>query len=456
MAENELDGFDDLDNLFGEEGGGGGGADDPFGGAMDNLMAESAPASAPAAAAAPKGGGDDSELDSFFEDLSTIDDLEVIEEMPPPQAAAAPVEKAAPAPKAEKPKKEKPKKEKKEKVKKVKTPRPPREMGDFTRQLMSAAMALLVIGGLMSVVMFYLFPKDSVAFRVRQKDMADMSGGLFAFNLTGIEDMPLPDVSEWTAWVQEKISGKEGPPTKPRKPSKHGPDSYMEYPEDEEEELTAGEKRPGGKIPLAHDPLRAEPPPPPRIVPEPPKRHIVQGERPPKAAPRLTPPPAYRGKGGYSVQVASCFFEDCVDAFRQQLKQAGLTSHVAAKKAKSNTVELYSQTRFASREQAQDLADRINEEFKVEGQAFVVQGREEFSVSLGDYPNLVRANEVKERLNQVFAGETRFTVRLKPLPYQVTFVKAGPYRTRKHAEMARTILRGVDQAEFKDAFVVRN
>lgn len=88
----------DLDDIFGQEGGG----DDPF--AADDSDA---------------GGGGDSDLDSFFEDLSTIDDLEVLQEDEEPSDESEPsmdeevgapeppvdAEEAAPAPVKEKPKK---------------------------------------------------------------------------------------------------------------------------------------------------------------------------------------------------------------------------------------------------------------------------------------------------------------------------------------------------------------
>ena len=101
MAENKLEGFEDLDNVLGQAEGEGGAAAE-FAGELDDLLG--ADTAAGGAAAEPAQA--DSELDSFFEDLSTIDDLEVLqeEEAPAPAAAAAPEpegeEAPAPAPAA--------------------------------------------------------------------------------------------------------------------------------------------------------------------------------------------------------------------------------------------------------------------------------------------------------------------------------------------------------------------
>jgi len=86
MAENKLEGFEDFDNVLGEGEGKEGGAAE-FAGELDDLLGADAPAEGAAGGAPAQS---DSELDSFFEDLSTIDDLEVLQEDEAPAAAAAP------------------------------------------------------------------------------------------------------------------------------------------------------------------------------------------------------------------------------------------------------------------------------------------------------------------------------------------------------------------------------
>ena len=62
MAENELDGFDNLDDLFGEDKAAAGGAAPAGGAGVGNLLGD-----APAAGAeAPAAGGTGFELGSFF------------------------------------------------------------------------------------------------------------------------------------------------------------------------------------------------------------------------------------------------------------------------------------------------------------------------------------------------------------------------------------------------------
>ncbi|MCH8884508.1 MAG: hypothetical protein IIA41_13555, partial [SAR324 cluster bacterium] len=155
MAEEELDGFDNLDDLFSEEGGGDAAAG---GGELDELLGDT-----PGGEAGGGAGGEtsDSELDSFFEDLSTIDDLEVAQdEAPPaeepaaiaaPAAAAAAVAVAATAaetaPKpAAKPAKDKPKK-------------------SFMRRAVMLLIPLAVIGG---AFYWFFIPSEEVPWEVTE------------------------------------------------------------------------------------------------------------------------------------------------------------------------------------------------------------------------------------------------------------------------------------------------
>ncbi|MDH5751956.1 MAG: hypothetical protein OEZ59_06020 [Deltaproteobacteria bacterium] len=87
MTENKLEGFEDFENILGDADSGG---DAELSGGLDDILGDSG--GAPPGTAMEEG---DSELDSFFEDLSTIDDLEVLqdeEEMVP--APEGPMEQA--------------------------------------------------------------------------------------------------------------------------------------------------------------------------------------------------------------------------------------------------------------------------------------------------------------------------------------------------------------------------
>ncbi|MBI4082001.1 MAG: hypothetical protein HY423_05265 [Candidatus Lambdaproteobacteria bacterium] len=165
MAEkNELEGFEDLDKMF-QEGEASGGAADQFSKDLDNLLGETgaeaaAPAAPGAAGAAATAGapGGDSELDSFFEDLSTIDDLEVQEEKAAPKAPAAPEPQAAPPP----PKAEaKPRRVEKPKPK----PRGERAGGGMLRKLVAALLLIGLFGAGYAAYVF-LFPKIELPWEV--------------------------------------------------------------------------------------------------------------------------------------------------------------------------------------------------------------------------------------------------------------------------------------------------
>ncbi|HKI98717.1 MAG TPA: hypothetical protein VKB51_09615 [bacterium] len=121
MAENKLEGFEDFDNILGEAGAAGesGGGESDFAGELDDLLGSEAGTAEATAAGEEAEAGAESELDSFFEDLSTIDDLEVLQEEQPAEAAPAPEmpeeaeeeeeeAPAAPPPRAAAPERERP------------------------------------------------------------------------------------------------------------------------------------------------------------------------------------------------------------------------------------------------------------------------------------------------------------------------------------------------------------
>jgi hypothetical protein len=161
MAENKLEGFEDFDNILGEtEGEGGEEAGGDFAGELEDLLGDSA-AEGGGAEAPAGGGGGDSELDSFFEDLSTIDDLEVLQEEEEPAApgpdaevpemeggVAAPTAAPAAAP--------------------AKAPRKPREKKPrgFFGRLVRWAILLAILGGGGYYVYQFFFPEFPLPWQV--------------------------------------------------------------------------------------------------------------------------------------------------------------------------------------------------------------------------------------------------------------------------------------------------
>jgi cell division septation protein DedD len=366
MAENELNGFDNLDNLFGEEKPGGEAAAAAAGGGLDDILGDAAAAAAAGGDAPAAAGGSDSELDSFFEDLSTIDDLEVSQQEAPPAAAAAPKAeaKAEAAEEAPRPRKAAPPKAKK------------KGGGGLMKRLLIIVVLLAIAGG---AAWWFLFPGEQIPWEVTE-----------------------PEVTEAPAKKEQAPP----PPPKPRVAQ-----------------------------PAAPKPAAAPPPP--------------------AKAPTPRPAPVPETPGAYSIQVGTCFFPSCVEEFKTRLKANKLSSRVREKSQSRETLEIYSSTTFSSREAANAMAERINKENRMEGQAYVFQDGKGFKISLGKFTDLGRANIVKDALNQRVGGEAAFATRVQGIPYKLHYVQGGSYGSRGSAEAALKKLVAAD-GRFKDAFVIKN
>ncbi len=375
MAEEEnqeLEGFDDLDGLLDEDAGGGG--DGGFAGELDDFLGAD-DAGGDDAAAGDEGGGADSELDSFFEDLSTIDDLEVAQEETPAEVAPAPAAEAAPAPAVEA-----------VAVAAVASvaAAPPKVRKE--RPWLKRAVMYLVLLGLLGGSGYYayttLFPSIEVPWPVVEQILE--------------EDQP----------VQQQMAMQ--PPPKP---------------------------------------LPFTPPPPLPLAP------IAAAPPPAAPAPAASAPPA-KGKG-YGVQVATCFFSSCVKGF-QSLLARNSRAHITTKKTtRSESLEIVSTTVFAARQTADETAQRINSEHRLEGQAFVLRSGDGFKISMGTFPDLSRASTVRDSLNQRMAGEVMFTSRLKAQTFNLRKIVTGRYATLAEARRERRALRKLDP-RFRGAFIVRN
>jgi cell division septation protein DedD len=351
MAENKLEGFEDFDNMAA----GGQGGSQPAGGAageLDDLLGKEGGAAE----------GGESELDSFFEDLSTIDDLEVMQEEEKPAAAApAPAAPAAPPPREEKAAAPAPK----PKPVKVKTPRAPGKPGRLRRIIM-----LLVLIGIFG------------------------GGGYYVYTTYIAGEGKIP----WPTFDTSSLFPKKTPP-KPVEPVKP----------------TKTEK------PVAVKPT----------------------------APRHTGPT-------FGIQVATCFFDSCVSAYKEVLQAHDYKDvKLLERSGKTEVLEIYSQTGFTDRQAAQDLSDKINRENRLEGNAFVLEEAKAFRLSMGSFTDLSRANAVKDSLNQRYHGEVVFGQRIKALPYSLKAIVTGKYYSRADAEKALTELRRLDRA-MDGAFIVQN
>lgn len=370
MAENKLEGFEDFDNLLGEGEQGSEGGE--FSNELDDLLGGEGDAEPEAEAGG--GGGGDSELDSFFEDLSTIDDLEVLqdEEEPPPEEPAAPAAAAAPEPR----------REQRAAPKRERAPREPRKRGFFGR-LVRWVILLGILAGIAYALYWFFFPSFEVPWQVEE---------------------PPPRMEP-------------APPPQPEPPA----------PEPE---------------PKA---MRRPPPPPPEPEPEPKPK--------PAPKPRAAAKPAPQ-RGPWHIQVATCFFDSCVADYRAYLQSRGRKVTLRTKTASTEALEIYSSSAFADRESAQAMADRINAEHPLEGHAYAYQENGSWRLSMGAFPDLARANVVRDSLNQQFAGDVMFATRLKAFPYHLRSVLTGGYATRNQAEAELQALRQQNE-RFNDAFVTR-
>lgn len=363
MAEEKLEGFEDFENVLGE---GEGGAEADFGGELDDLLSEGADAGE----AAPEAGPADSELDSFFEDLSTIDDLEVLQEdEEAPAAAEVAAEVAVPAPEAAV-----------ERAAPEPRPREKKKRGLFGRLLRWLIVLGILLGG-----GYYLY--------------------LFFF-----PDFPLP----WQVMEEEK-----------------------------DKLISLLEEKLQPAPPL--EPAPRPPTPAPAVAP-PPK---------PRPAPVVRPakPPPERGR--WSIQVATCFFPSCLDGYRSYLQAHQRSVLVREKRSNNESLEIYSVSTYGDREQAQELADRINKNHPLEGHAYIFREKGGYKISMGTFADLARTNVIKDALNEQFFGDVGFVTRLKTIPYKLKSVMTGRYPSRRAAQAALAKLRDEDP-RFKDAFVTGN
>jgi len=381
MAE-ELDGLEGIGDL-----------DDEFGDQLDSFMDGE--------------GGDDGELDSFFEDLSTIDDLEVQdddlsagggeaddfggEDLEDEQESAAAATGAAatamsgdsPEPKAEKKKK--------------------KNSGDKKPLLMPSILtgaAGAVLGAAAVAAMYVMAPPPPPT------EMEEPA-------LAMIEEPPPPPPPA-PLLTEEATANTEPNPT-------------VELLEEiqEMEEIV----------------LVEEPPPP--TMDELPIAPVVEAPPQPVKRPRTT---------RFFVQVANCIYQECVDDYRYLLKRAGYATRVETVNEVNPMTEILS-TNLYGEEEASNLVNRINNENLITGQAYRKPSSSSYQISLGLFPDLTTANRVKAHLNQIYSAEVFFEARRSDQRIRNYRVYAGGFKTKNEALDLQKILEEKDR-RFEGMFVV--
>ena len=381
MAE-ELDGLEGIGDL-----------DDEFGDQLDSFMDGE--------------GGDDGELDSFFEDLSTIDDLEVQdddlsagggeaddfggEDLEDEQESAATATGAAatamsgdsPEPKAEK------------KKKKSSGEKKPLFMPGI---ITSAAGAVL---GAAAVAAMYVMAPPPPPTEMEEPALAM------------IEEPPPPPPPA-PLLTEEATANTEPNPT-------------VELLEEiqEMEEIV----------------LVEEPPPP--TMDELPIAPVVEAPPQPVKRPRTT---------RFFVQVANCIYQECVDDYRYLLKRAGYATRVETVNEVNPMTEILS-TNLYGEEEASNLVNRINNENLITGQAYRKPSSSSYQISLGLFPDLTTANRVKAHLNQIYSAEVFFEARRSDQRIRNYRIYAGGFKTKNEALDLQKILEEKDR-RFEGMFVV--
>ncbi len=382
MAE-ELDGLEGIGDL-----------DDEFGDQLDSFMDSE--------------GGDDGELDSFFEDLSTIDDLEVQDddlsagggdaddfgsedledELAPAAAAGAGAAAAAaasddsPAPKAEKKKK---------------------SSGDKKPLLIPGIItgaAGAVLGAAAVAAMYFMAPPPP--------PMEIDEPALAMLEEPPPPPPPAPLLTEDAAAITEPVPAAEP----------------LEEIQEVEEIVVV-----------------AEPPPP--TMDELPVAPVVQAPPQPVKRPRTT---------RFFVQVANCIYQECVDDYRYLLKRTGYATRVETVNEVNPMTEIVS-TNLYGEEEASNLVNRINNENLITGQAYRKPTSNSFQISLGLFPDLTTANRVKAHLNQIYSAEVFFEARRSDQRIRNYRVYAGGFKTKNEALDLKKILEEKDR-RFEGMFVV--
>jgi cell division septation protein DedD len=327
------------------------------------------------------GGGDDNELDSFFEDLSSIEDLDEDggdddmdmdvdafddEPDPAPAAAAPAAAKAAPAaaPQAE--------------------AAEPKSGGGIFKKLVKLLVVLLVVGGSGFGAWWFWLSDDA---------------GIF----------------EETGQLEEELVNKEA--------EAKGANALV---------VEAPPVTPPAPIVIE------KPKPKPKPQPKPKKVKKV------KAAPG----------GKYLVQVASCTFDDCREQFSRAIRRKGFPVHYSGDAKKFEFIELLSRQVY-SRPEADRLIEIINQKNKWAGFATVVKKPNGFLITMGTFPHLERAKEVKFQLEKLFPNEeVVFNLELvQKRMDETTKVFAGPFASKKVAAEVLGMLK--TNPMFRQAFITR-
>ncbi len=177
-----------------------------------------------------------------------------------------------------------------------------------------------------------------------------------------------------------------------------------------------------------------------------PVRRMLPAPEIPAPAKRMTP------RRSYLIQVAKCSYDACKEEYINALRQDGEPVYQKTDGEKYDFIELVSRQVFG-RERAQSVINKINRQNKMAGNASMKNQSNGYRISMGTFPALDRAKEIKFHIEKMFPKkELSFNLEHVRKDYSATKVYAGPYQSRTEA---RSVLRGLKKKPlYRGAFLV--
>jgi hypothetical protein len=165
------------------------------------------------------------------------------------------------------------------------------------------------------------------------------------------------------------------------------------------------------------------------------------------------PTPAPAPPQQFLVQVATCTYDSCKDEFIRWLREDGEPVYQKTSGEKYDFIELISRQMF-TQERANELVREINRKNKMAGNASVRDQSNGYRISMGTFPALDRAKEIKFHIEQLFpVGTVIFNMEHVRKDYTTTKIYAGPYNSRNEAKDVLEVLRR--KQRYQGAFIVQ-
>ena len=166
-----------------------------------------------------------------------------------------------------------------------------------------------------------------------------------------------------------------------------------------------------------------------------------------------SPPPRIK-KYKYSVQVARCLDQECVEDYRLLLKRYGLQAKVVTKVERTPIFEIVSKLPFSAHKATQ-WVKRINGSYHVTGEAFRQREGEQYRISLGWFPDRKTADHVQSSMNLKYAGQMRFDVKLIQQKTLYYLIRTRSFDSQEPAIALQNRLKGQEE-QFNHVWLITN